>query len=302
MKKPFQIIALSLLSMISIMGVLFLLMRFVFREQSLDFLKEIQYKERLKVLRTCGPYTNSPKPDFHFTYKQDSGYVDSIRDYFRLDTLLNPEATTWENAVTLANFIVRNIPHANQRIQPLAYNAIDLWKYHLLTEPAFNCRLHAIMLHELLLASGITNRFVTCLPADSTDPDCHVVNLVWLPERQKWAMIDSDGCAFVADEKGVPLSLEEMRQFSIEGKRMEVHPIEGGEMYEDYLSYWAKNLYWFICWEETGYNKEPDRKGRQIYLLPQGFEGFYLWDNAIITSDATRFWAAPEETLPASGR
>lgn len=294
MKKPFKIVIFSLLSFVGIGCMLFLLMRFVFQEQVAGFLDERIYQERLEVLRSCGSYVDNPEFDFKFTYTQDSVQAEKISKYFRLDTLLSPAATTWENTVALASFVARNIHHANQKIQPSRYNAIDLWEYHLLTEPGFNCRLHSIVLHEMLLASGIINRFVTCLPADSTDQECHVVNIVWLPEQQKWAMIDSDGCAFITDTKGMPLSLEEMRLYSIQGKQMVVHPIEGGEMYEDYLSYWAKNLYWFICWEKTGYDKETRSEGRNIYLLPQGYKGFYLWDNAFTTSDASRFWAAPE--------
>lgn len=294
MKRIFKIIGWSILSIIGICLVLILLARFVFREQVSDYFYEIQHKERLKVLRSGGAYIDSPEVNVHFKYNQDSVQAAKLRDYFRLDTLINPESTTWENAVVLASFVASHIPHANQIIQPEARNAIALWKYHLEVEPAFNCRLHAIMLHELSLASGITNRFISCMPNDSTDRDCHVVNIVWLPEQQKWAMIDSDGSAYVTDSDGTPLSLEEMRQYSIKGKEMKVHPIEGGKMWGDLLSYWAKNLYWFACWEETGYDKETKKEGREIYLLPQGFEGFKLRDSNLCTSDAARFWAVPE--------
>ena len=172
-------------------------------------------------------------------------------------------------------------------------NATRLWEYTRTVEPAFNCRLHSILLHELLLASGITNRFVTCLPADSLDSDCHVVNIAWLPERQKGAMIDSDMQSYVTSPEGEVLSLEEMRQRTIDEKPMVVHRLLGTRNAENYLSYWAKNLYWFVCWEETGYDKEVEYEGRAIKLLPAGFDGFKSAD-AVRTSDAARFWAAPD--------
>lgn len=295
MKKVFKVIGWSALSFVGLCVVLVLLARFAFREQLLGFANNLQNEERLKVLRAAGPYAEDAEADFNFTYQQDSVRAAETRTYFRLDTVVNPRSSAWENTVALAEFVARHIPHANQTVQPKERNAIALWEYHLEVEPAFNCRLHAIMLHELLLASGITNRFVTCMPADSTDTDCHVVNVVWLPEREKWAMIDSDGCAYVTDTNGTPLSLEEMRHYTLEGKEMEVHPLRWGKTYGNYLSYWAKNLYWFSCWEETGYDKEPQGKGRYIHLLPQGFAGFNVKERGVCTTDASRFWAAPDQ-------
>ena len=218
-----------------------------------------------------------------------------IRDHFRLDTLLRRDASTWENTLALAKFVARNIPHANQQVYPEKCNAVALWEYSRTVEPAFNCRLHSIMLHELLLASGITNRFVTCLPADSLDTDCHVVNIAWLPELQKWAMVDSDMQAFITDPAGTPLSLAEMRARYIGGEPTEVHRLLDEKDDGYYAAYWAKNLYWFECWESTGFDQEPNRgRHRCVVLLPPDFEGFRLGRTAVKTSDETRFWAASE--------
>ena len=93
-----------------------------------------------------------------------------------------------------------NIPHDNQEIEPEHRNAIDLWEYTKNVAPAFNCRLHSILTFELMLAAGLEARYVTCLPEDEDDNDCHVVNEVWLPELGKWAMIDSDmGGHYICD-------------------------------------------------------------------------------------------------------
>lgn len=152
------------------------------------------------------------------------------------------------------------------------------------------------MLHELLLSCGIVNRFVTCLPADSEDCDCHVVNVVWLPEAEKWAMIDSDMQAWISDPSGVPQSLAEMRERFIADESVEVHHLFDADWGDDeYCSYWAKNLYWFICWEQTGYDKEVGYEGRDVALLPSGFDGFRIGENFVATSDDGRFWAEPED-------
>ena len=92
-------------------------------------------------------------------------------------------------------------------------NCIDLYKWNLENPKGFNCRMHSIMLNELLLAAGIESRFVTCLPEDTDDPDCHVVNIVWLPELNKWAMIDSDMAEYVS--KKYVISLAELNDIMI---------------------------------------------------------------------------------------
>ena len=164
MKKILKIIGYILAGLILILITSALLIRFVFKEQMIDILLSLK--------------------SYHFIYQQDTLQAQKIRAYFRLDTLLtDSSASTWDKALTLAKFVASNIPHANQTKYPEKRNAIDLWKYTREVEPAFNCRLHSILLHELMLSEGIINRFVTCLPADTLDSDCHVVNLVWLPER-----------------------------------------------------------------------------------------------------------------------
>lgn len=300
MKKALKITGWTLLAIVVLAVVGILLVRYVFRQQALEYVYQSNQQERVELLRTAGPYA-ADTVSYRFAYRQDSVRAREIGDYFRLDTIVAPEASTWDNTLALARFVARNIPHANQKVYPEACTATGLWEYTRTVEPAFNCRLHAILLHELLFAEGIVNRFVTCLPADSLDSDCHVVNQVWLPERNQWAMIDSDQQAWVAAPDGTPLSLAQMRERYLKDEPMEVHPLfDSDKSYSYYRSYWAKNLYWFSCWEETGYGKEIERHGsdgRMIYLVPAGFEGFKLREQRVLTTDAERFWAAPNSII-----
>ena len=225
MKKTLKIIGYTLVGLILIFITAALLIRFVFKEQMIAYTSKLEETERIELLRNATPYA-SDTAHYHFVYQQDTLQAQKIRAYFRLDTLLTDSAAnTWDKALTLAKFVAKNIPHANQTKYPEKRNAIDLWKYTREVEPAFNCRLHSILLHELMLSEGITNRFVTCLPADTLDSDCHVVNLVWLPEQNKWAMIDSDMQAWISNPEGTPLSLAEMRERYISGSPMQIHPL-----------------------------------------------------------------------------
>lgn len=213
------------------------------------------YAERIELLRTATPYTSDTTPiDMRFSI--DSLRSAEIMDYFRLDTLYSADDSTWEKSLAIGKFVTRNIPHANQTIYPEEVHAIGLWEYTKNVEPAFNCRLHSIMTFELLSAAGIKARYITCLPKDKNDQDCHVVNEVWLPEQQKWVMLDTDmGGHYVTDTAGNLLSLREMREHYIADKAMLFYPgyENGSSQITYYYEYMAKNVYWFARWENLGF-------------------------------------------------
>ena len=64
----------------------------------------------------------------------------------------------------------------------------------------------------MYLSMGIPARYVTCMPADSLDYECHVINTVWSEQLQKWLYIDPTMDAWVTDENGTMLSIAEVRQ------------------------------------------------------------------------------------------
>lgn len=207
---------------------------------------------------------------------------------------MSPESDTWGNAIKIAGFLSANIPHANQTVKPKDITAIGLWNYHKTVEPGLNCMYHSIMLHEILRSVGIIDRVIRCLPRDSTDQDCHVVNHVWLPEHEKWAMIDSDQNSYMEDSNGVPMSVDEMRRdFMGDNVSVERPLTEEVGRPSAYKSYFAKNLYWFESIRTAGYNLH-DGVVDYVCLVPKGFEGFrYEGKVYELTSDAASFWASP---------
>ena len=199
-----------------------------------------------------------------------------------------------------SEFVSSNIPHANQKKWPEHINAIGLWEYTKDVEPAFNCRLHSILTFELMLAADIKARYITCMPEDKDDMDCHVVNEVWLPELNKWAMIDTDmGGHYISDTDGTPLSLKEIREHYIADAKMYIHLAfgEGSKKKDWYYSYMAKNTYWFTCWGTLSYYQEEYEiegvnRDSYVLLVPSGFTPFNVGGGNTITTDAERFWNA----------
>ena len=239
---------------------------------------------------------------YHFTTVQDSARAQEIMDYFKLDTLYNPDATTWEKAIAISEFVATNIPHDNPKKNPDHPNAIDLWKYSENVPTGFNCRMHAILNYELMQAAGLTARYVTCLPEDSEDQDCHVVNEVWLPELGKWAFIDADMDGhYCTDKDGTPLNLLDMRNKYAAGEQMVMYPgfKNPTTKHDYYYGYMAKNTYWFSCWETLHFfqedrDKEDFEPGRYLVMVPNGFHAFGVDSDDLITTDASRFWAPPQ--------
>ena len=263
------------------------------------------YKINADKIKNAAPYTTDPA-DFELTESIDPERATEIRKYFKenagldLDALAASEKTTWEKSMELAVFVANHIPHDNPKNPPDKRNAITLWEYSKQVPTGFNCRFHSILLSELLLSIGIKNRFITCIPEDSTDTDCHVVNIVWLPESEKWAMIDSDMTEYVTDSEGTPLSLEEMRNAILEDKKFTVNVFKGFENswvntdwgLEYMQAYWVKNLYWFAAYTLYSFNLEYDDEFRSTYicLAPPGYDCSKTYEDVKVTTNDKAFW------------
>ena len=301
MKKAFSIIR-NIFAIIGVIAVCtFVVFRLARPYYYIDFgLSNLGlYDERVSALKSSGAYA-SDTANFSMFIIQDTTRAREIREYFQLDTLYPQDADTWEKAVAIGKFVASNIPHDNQKEWPEHVNAIGLWEYTKDVAPAFNCRLHSILTFELLLAADIKARYITCMPQDENDSDCHVVNEVWLPELNKWAMIDSDmGGHFVSDMDGTPLSLKEIREHYISGKKMMMHYAfdEGSSKVDDYYAYMAKNTYWFSCWGTLSYYQEDYKmedvvRDSYVNLVPSGYEPFNVGGGNTITTNADLFWDA----------
>ena len=145
-----------------------------------------------------------------------------------------------------------------------------------------NCRGLATVLNECYLSLGFKSRFVTCMPKDSVFSDCHVINMVFLDEQKKWIWVDPTNDAYVMNEQGELINIEEVREKLINNKPLILNPDanwnnRSSTTKENYLyQYMAKNLYRFSCPLVSEYDSETRLKGKEIVyveLLPlDGFQ------------------------------
>lgn len=249
------------------------------------------------ILRESPEFVHS----IHMSSKCESAQAAEIRRYFQLDTLFSPDATTWEKGLAIAAFVNSHIPTRNQKETPQRIDAIGLWEYTLNVEPAFNARYHAILTFELLQSAGIEARTIWCHSMDENDLDCMVVNHVWIPELNKWAMLTTCYTQnWVSNAEGTPLSLRELRESYIQGKGICYHSLGGDSntKHDWFYAYMAKNTYWFEAFEteQLGMLNLPwEERGTLIALIPAGYSSKQISQNShvVCTHDENTFWAVP---------
>lgn len=266
-------------------------------------LTAVKEKTPLHVLRKSASYAkDSVRLDVKFTYMPKDDYrLSVVRDYLKLDSVAG-QGDELSKIINLLHFIHDEMPHNGNHRAFVEMDAIDLYNYVKTTGEGVNCRQLAISLCEVYLSMGIPARYVTCMPADPNDGECHVINAVWSSQLQKWLWIDPTNDAWVMDENGTMLSIAEVRERMINDQPLVLCETANWnhsekQTKEGYLyGYMSKNLYYFVCKKYSRFNPESDYRPNpaeeDIRLIPVGFVN----DNwkCDTTTDPDFFWAKPE--------
>ena len=266
-----------------------------------ELLKVVKERTPLKRLKGSAPYAKDTKNEnVMFTYQSKDDYrLRAVRDYLKLDSVAG-QGDELSKIINLLHFVHDNMPHDGSHRAFAEMDAIDLYNYCKASGRGVNCRQLAISLCEMYLSIGIPARYVTCLPADPNDTECHVINSVWSEQLQKWIWIDPTNDAWVMDENGNLLSIAEVRERMINEQPLVLCETANWnhrerQTKEGYLyNYMAKNLYYFECNKHNQFNPESDYRentAEYIYLVPVGFA---YNKKGVVTTDSDLFWAKPE--------
>lgn len=270
-------------------------------------MESLKQYDKLIVLQRAAGYdrkSNDSLPEFSYQSANDEN-LRQVRTFFKLDSVAG-NGDEISKILRILQFAHNSIRHNGGNYSLCEFDAIDIYNYHKSTGKGVNCRHLAIALNEMYLAMGIPSRYVTCLPKDSTDPDCHVINSVYSAQLKKWIWIDPTFNAYVTDEFGNMLSIAEVRERLVANKPLVLNDDanwnnENKQTKEEYLEeYMAKNLYWIMCVKDSRFNPESRyRYVENIYvsLLPQGFEK-ELSDKQLnkkyVTHNPDYFWQKPK--------
>lgn len=259
------------------------------------------------ILKKAAAFNNDDNRSFpEFTYQPpgDSNLV-ALKKAFNLDSIAG-KGNDVSKVINLMHWIHYLIPHDGNHENPKVKNAMSMINERERDKRGLNCRGLSTVLNECYLAMGFKARFVTCLPKDSLDidPDCHVINTVFIPSLKKWIWLDPTNDAYVMNEKGELLSIAEVRQRIIDGRTFILNPDanwnrRSSVTKEQYLySYMAKNLYMLQCPVNSKYDLETRRKDKPIekyvVLLPLEYYDQSGADNSsFATNNEEKFWADP---------
>jgi hypothetical protein len=234
----------------------------------------------LSILKRAGKYNLSDNrliPKFSYQASDNPNLV-ALRKGFNLDSIAGQGSDVLQ-ILNLMHWIHDLVPHDGMNGNPEVKNAMSMINVCKKDNRGLNCRGLALVLNECYLSMGIKSRVVTCLPKDSLkiDQDCHVINSVYSESLKKWLWIDPTFDAYVMNEKGEMLSIEEVRERLISDKTLILNPDanwnnQSTQTKENYLeNYMAKNLYILQRTASSEYNMETNSEGKTynyIELLP----------------------------------
>lgn len=262
---------------------------------------QLKQYDKLALLQQSGNYKSNEKSDFPVFHYQAVNHhnLKEVRQYFNLDSIAG-KGDEVSRLINIMLFVTRSIKYDGSNWALCEFDAIDFYNYHKATGKGINCRHKAMTLNEMYLAMGFKSRYVTCMPKDDKDPDCHVINCVYAPTLKKWLWMDASHGIYVMDENNNILSIEEVRARLKNNQPMQLNK-EAGQTKDWYLDYYmAKNLYWIQCTNQSRFNTESryrpaDAALQYISLVPAGFSGNKYLNNNIITHDPAYFWQIPDE-------
>jgi hypothetical protein len=272
------------------------------------------FLETLKNAARFNPADSREIPAF--TYQSsDNPHLQALRKAFNLDSIAG-SGTDVNQIINIMHWIHYLVPHDGQHGNPEVKNAMNMIAVCKKQNIGLNCRGLATVLNECYLAMGFNSRFVTCLPKDSlgTDNDCHVINMVFAPSLDKWIWMDPTNDAYVMNENGELLGIDEVRERLISNKTLIVNPDanwnrKSTARKEDYLyKYMAKNLYRIECPVSSEYDTETKVMGKKVsyvQLIPMEYfkqgpfrDENYNKENGVTiieykTNNPVLFWAKP---------
>jgi len=275
-------------------------------QRFIDLMESIREKgDYLYILRQAGKYQQADTTGLpRFTYQTATNWnLKEVRNFFRLDSIAG-QGDEISKIINLMTWVHDNIRHDGGNYALCEFTAIDLYNYHRSTGKGINCRHLAITLNEMYLAMGFKSRYVTCMPKDSTDQDCHVINVVYSNTLNKWLWMDPSFNAYWKDENGVLLSIEEVRERAIDDRPLILNEDANWNNEKEYTKemyldgYMAKNLYWFDCPVDSKFNTESRYRWMNqdyISLCPVGFTPAMRNRSKVVVNDPAYFWQIPEK-------
>jgi transglutaminase-like putative cysteine protease len=221
-----------------------------------------------------------------FTYQSaDNPGLTHLRQQFKLDSVAGT-GNEVSKIINILHWVHNTVPHDGQHESGIqSINGFEIVSVSRTKNIGVSCGELATVLNDCYLALGFKSRKIYCQPKDSLnmDYDAHVINAVYSTQLKKWLWMDPTNDAYVMNEKGELLGIDEVRNRLINDQPLIVNPDANWNHKQsttkDYYLYYymAKNLYRFYCTLESGFDVETKGEEKTITyvnLVPIGYGKF----------------------------
>lgn len=251
----------------------------------------------LEKLKEYPLYDNEEANTYSFSYMDRSDVnLQNLKATYNLDSIAG-SGDELSKITNLMFWVNKNLIHDGSSQNPFPPNANNIIETCKKQNRGVNCRMLATVLNEFYLSLGFKSRIVTCKPFKHQFTDCHVINIIYSNQLNKWIMMDPSFAGYFKDEKNIFLDLSEVRKRLINNETLIISNYlnHNRKKYtkQAYKTYISKNLFRFECPEKSEYNYEALSSNQRKYfeLIPIN----YVSDNnnVVYTRNSILFWANP---------
>jgi len=225
-----------------------------------------------RLLAKGSDFARADAVDVAFTYDFDDTRLAELDAKWVLSGIAGA-GDTQTRALKLLHWLCAHTRHGNpilpEGLQRHADELLDWCFDQPGNDP--NCMHLSVILSECLLAVGIKAYALWCFPKVYKG-DNHVVVQVWLPEGERWIMLDPSWDVYLMDKAGRILSAPEVREGLAKGAKLRQNA-ESRRKEKNYLIYMAKDMYHFNRYQDTHYGILHENMRRtRVHLCPAGYD------------------------------
>lgn len=213
-----------------------------------------------------------------FKYSYDDDASKKLKDKYHIEKI-SGDRNTLSKSINLLRWLSGHTYHVGDYDGHIANNALNLLEYSYDNglKCGINCRSLSITLSECCLAVGLKARAVYLMPFSPYDHDNHVVCEVFVPENNKWIMLDPTYNGYITDEDGGIYGVLELRHALANRTKLKFNPEfnYNGDYnidFKDMEAYYAKDLFYLKCKEIHTYDSEQLDGNRTIVFAPVGYD------------------------------
>lgn len=229
------------------------------------------------ILKMMDEFQNMNLP-INFKYSYDNTALKRLEDKYHIFEIAGT-GSTLSKAMNLLDWLSSSTYYYGQYDNHITNNALDLleYSYGKGSENGINCRALSTILTECYLAIGLKARSIYLMPFSPYDSDNHVVCEVFIPENNKWIMVDPTYNGYIMNKNddiysalGLRHALADRTEIKLCGKFN--YNGDYNIDFNDIKTYYAKDMFYFRCRENHDYNSEQLNDNRVIIFAPKGYD------------------------------